>query len=232
MADLSDFKRSQIVGARMEGASVTKSTESFRLARRAVSKEMTEFEKERKTYSLKQNSEKKLKLSDRDRRTLMWIVRKDHENTALKIIAELYDHLEKPVCSKTLRRKRHKDGFHGRAAIRKPFLSQINIANCLEWRINLTELVPRTMEECDFLGRVILYLISDIWSIIGVETPKKNHLIQTAFFQLEKPQWWSGEGYTLEIWRPNGFPSWQDQKSRLFKNFLKSNSSYGGRTVT
>ena len=62
MADLSDFKRSQIVGAHMEGPSVTKSTESFHVARSGVSKEMTEFEKERKTYPLKQNSEKKLKI--------------------------------------------------------------------------------------------------------------------------------------------------------------------------
>lgn len=36
-----------------------------------------------------------------------------------------------------------------------------------------------------------------------------------------------GGGYIFEICWPNGFPSWQDQKSRLFKNFVRSESSYG-----
>ena len=34
--------------------------------------------------------------------------------------AELNDHIENPVSSKTVRRELHTAGFHGRAAIRKP----------------------------------------------------------------------------------------------------------------
>ena len=120
MADLSDFKRAQIVGAHMAGASATKTVELFSVASSTVSKVMTAFEKDGKTSSLKQNSRRKQKLSDRDHRTLMQIVRKDHKNTALKITAELNDHLEKPVSSKTIR-ELQKVGFHGRAAIRKPY---------------------------------------------------------------------------------------------------------------
>ena len=81
---------------------------------------MTAFEKEGKTFLLKQNSERKRKLSDRERRTLRWIIRKDHQKTAPKITAELNDHLKKPVSSKTGRRELHKAGFHTRAAVRKP----------------------------------------------------------------------------------------------------------------
>ena len=53
MADLSDFKRGQIVGARMAGASETKTAELFGVARSILSKIITAFEKEGKTSSLK-----------------------------------------------------------------------------------------------------------------------------------------------------------------------------------
>ena len=121
MADLPGFKKGQVVGTHMAEASVTKTTELFGVARSNVSKVMTAFEKERKTSSQKQNSGSERKLSYRDCQTLMWIVRKDHKNTTLKITAELNDHLENPVFSKTVRRELHKVGFHERAAIRKPY---------------------------------------------------------------------------------------------------------------
>ena len=56
MADLSNFKRGQIVGARMVSASGRKTVEYFGVERSTVLKVMTAFEKEGKTSSLKQNS--------------------------------------------------------------------------------------------------------------------------------------------------------------------------------
>ena len=122
MADLSDFKRGQVVGVRMAGACVTKTAE-LNYCSKEYSLESNDsiWERRKKPFSLKKNSGRKRKLSDRDRQTLTRIVKKDHKNTALKITAELNDHLENPIPLKTVRRELHKAGFHGRAAIRKPY---------------------------------------------------------------------------------------------------------------
>ena len=100
MVNLSDFKRGQIVGARMAGSRVTKTAELFSISSSTVSKMMTAFEKGEKTPALKQNSERKRKLSGIDCQILTRIVRKDHKNTAPKITAELNHHLQDPVSSK------------------------------------------------------------------------------------------------------------------------------------
>lgn len=49
---------------------------------------------------------------------------------------------------------------------------------------------------------------------------QKKRLYQTAFFKLLKLEddlWWSVVGYTLEIFRPNGFLSRQNLYSRQFE---------------
>ena len=88
MADQSNFKRCQIVGAPKSDVSVRKTAGVFDVAMSLVSKVMAAFEKERKTSSLKRNSRRTRKLSDRDSRTLKRIVWKYHKNIAPKITVE------------------------------------------------------------------------------------------------------------------------------------------------
>ena len=94
-----------MVGAGIAINSETKTAALFGEATSTVSKVMT-FGKEGKTSSVKQNSGRKGKLSDRDCGNIMQIVRKNPKNTALKIQLSL-------VSSKTVRRELHKAGFYG-----------------------------------------------------------------------------------------------------------------------
>jgi hypothetical protein len=98
MGDLSDFQRGQIFGARLAGASLTKTTT---LSRAAVSKVMTVYTNHRKTSSTERNSDRKPKLSERNSSALKRSVSANHRNTAAKVTAKLIIHLEDPVPTKT-----------------------------------------------------------------------------------------------------------------------------------
>ena len=133
MGDLFDFQRGQIVGARIAGATIIETAQLLEISRGTVSKVMATYEKEGKTSSAKHKLGRSSSLSERDRRTLNCIVRKDHKTTASKITAELNEHRERPVSTKTFRRELHKSGFYRKAAMKKPFLTQTKVTKCLEW---------------------------------------------------------------------------------------------------
>ena len=99
MADRQTLKEIKLLVLVWQALMKQKTLNFFCIAKNTVSKVMTAFEKEGKT-SQKQNSGRKRKLSDKGRRTLTRIVRKDHKNTAPKITVELNDHLENQVSSK------------------------------------------------------------------------------------------------------------------------------------
>ncbi|XP_073410924.1 cytosolic arginine sensor for mTORC1 subunit 1 isoform X1 [Dendrobates tinctorius] len=180
MTDLSDFQRGQIVGARMAGASVAESAQMLGVARGTVSKVMTAFEREGKMSAAKHRSGRKSKLTERDHRTLKRIVREDRKTRAPKITAELNEHLQNPVSTKTVRRELHKSGFHGRAAIRKPLLSITNVSKHLEWCRNLQNWSLEQLKR-GILRRIIGYPISDLWPSVRFGDSRKKHSIQTAF---------------------------------------------------
>ena len=66
----------------MAGATVTETAQLLRISKGTV---MRAYEKESKTSSAKHKSGRSSSLSERDRRTLIRIVRKDHNTTASKM---------------------------------------------------------------------------------------------------------------------------------------------------
>jgi hypothetical protein len=50
------------------------------------------------------------------------VVSKNYTITATKVTAELKNHLEDPVSTKTVRRELHKSNSHGGVAISKPLI--------------------------------------------------------------------------------------------------------------
>jgi transposase len=85
MGELSDFERRQIVGPRLTGASVTKTTILLGVSRATVSKVMLTYTNLGKTTSAKRNNKRKSDLTERDRRALRRIVSKNHRTTAAQV---------------------------------------------------------------------------------------------------------------------------------------------------
>jgi hypothetical protein len=71
------------------------------------------------------NTGRKSTSAERDRRTLRWIVSKNHKTTTTQVTAELYIHLEYPVFVKNVRRELHKSNIHGRAAVAKLLITVV-----------------------------------------------------------------------------------------------------------
>ena len=92
-----------------------------------------EFKEHGKTSSNRSNCGQTAKLIERERRALKHIVGRKHRTTAAKVTAELNQHLNIPVSTKTVRRELNKTGYHGKTAIKKPLLSTINIQKRSKW---------------------------------------------------------------------------------------------------
>ena len=116
MKDLSEFQRGQIVGARLAGSSVTKTSELLHVSRGTVSKVMSAYQSHGQTSSSRSNCGRKRKIRDYDHTFLKLIVSRNEINTAPKLTAELNKHLINTVSIKTVRRELREAGYSGKGA--------------------------------------------------------------------------------------------------------------------
>ena len=186
----------------MVGTSVTKTAQMLGVSRGIVSKVKIASVKEKKTSSAKHKSGWKSKLSVRDRQTLHQIVRKDRRITMLKIISNLKECLQNQMFTKTVHREFHKGTLYERNAVWKPLFSQ-----CLEWYM-AHWIWSLQQWKSDFLWRIILFLISNNWLSLCMETAKRS--ISSKLLSANRETWQGfceNQGcYLFEISRANDFP--------------------------
>jgi predicted transcriptional regulator len=126
MWELSHFRKRQIVGACLAGASLTIRSTLLGVSRAAVSKVLKTYTNHGKTTSAKRNSGRKTKPSEGFRRTLKRNVSKNHRTTAAKVTAEPTIYLEDLVSTKTFRWELHKSDIHLIAEVAEPLLTENN----------------------------------------------------------------------------------------------------------
>jgi len=103
------------------------------VSRAAVSKVGTAYKIHGKASSAARNSDRKPKLSEKDRRPLKRIVSKNHRTTAAEVTAELDSQIEDTDCIKTARRELHKSYIHGTAAFAKPLITEYRAEKRKRW---------------------------------------------------------------------------------------------------
>ena len=88
MRDLTGFEKGQIVGARIAGASFTKTAELFGFSRATMLRTTPELKKHGKTPSNQSNSGRTAKFTNIDQRALKRILGRKHRTTDAKVTAE------------------------------------------------------------------------------------------------------------------------------------------------
>lgn len=129
--ELTEFERGEIVGLRKAKHSIREIAEILKRSRKTVENAINDYFKKNKT-SAAQRSGRPKKLSERDDRQIIKIIKKNPKSTINEVIQEL-DKLNISVSDKTIRNTLHSKNYYGRKAIKKPLISEKNRKKRLGW---------------------------------------------------------------------------------------------------
>uniref|UniRef100_A0A3B4XRT0 Transposase Tc1-like domain-containing protein n=1 Tax=Seriola lalandi dorsalis TaxID=1841481 RepID=A0A3B4XRT0_SERLL len=131
--DLSDFERGFIVGARMAGASVTKTAQLASVSIGTVTKVTSAFSSLGKTsVSRVGNCGRQRTLDDRDARALVRYVRKNRTATLPQVTEIVNAGRGQTVSARTVRRQLHREGY-SKIAVQKPLITKTNAHLRVQW---------------------------------------------------------------------------------------------------
>jgi transposase len=131
--DLSDAKKSMIIGARAAGMLQKDVALLTETSQQTVSRIFLEWKRGRGIASEKHNSGRKSDISERGMRQIDRIAREDRRQTASQITQTFNLSRDAPVSVRTIRRRLKKLGLRSCALLRRPLISAKNRKDRLRW---------------------------------------------------------------------------------------------------
>ncbi|SRR6266511_208301 len=129
--ELSEFERGEIIGLKKANFSYREIANILNRSKTAVEHTINDYFKKNKTTAALKTGRPK-KLSRRDERQLVKAVKKDPKTTADKLTKHL-EELNIIASKSTIRRILYSKNIHGRKAVKKPLISEINRKKRLFW---------------------------------------------------------------------------------------------------
>ncbi len=138
--ELTEFERGEIIGLWKGKHSLRDIEKILNHPKSTVHNIIDNYKKQNLTTAMSRSGRPKL-LTERNTRQLTKIVKNNRNNTLDEITEELNSSLNLSVSKRTVQRTLHQEGYHGRVAKKKPFISEKNRKKRLGWcrmRINWT----------------------------------------------------------------------------------------------
>jgi len=130
--ELTEFERDEIVGLSKINLSVRKIAEVLLIAKSTVQDVINKYRR-RGLITAAPRSGRPPILTPRNTRTLIKMVKKDRQTSLEELTEDFNKTLQISVCSKTVKRKLHEEGYYGRVGKKKPLVSEINRKKRLFW---------------------------------------------------------------------------------------------------
>lgn len=117
--------RQLVVYHRAKGKSLNELAKMFKMARSTVQSIVNRFDREDR-LAFRKNTGRPRLLNEHDARTIVRKIKEKPKLSAPKVTADFNSTRSTPVSVDTIRRTLHREGYHGRVARRKPFISETN----------------------------------------------------------------------------------------------------------